>query len=493
MNQKIKQLLKKKWYFQGFNGTPALLYGAARSAISDVHKTLGYGFEAIIEFFEEDKCYFLYSWESLYSILNNILSRSRKDKNYLKFLLDKDEEVCSKALAFYKKIDKMELSKKSDKELCKLYKETDITYGTVLSVSHIIEGFTLTTEDKIRELVKKHFKEQSLDVLKILIAPLWPPFISVEHNELYKIVRGIKKAGLKKVSKEVLLEHPSILKKLEQHQKRFFWKANSYSSAKILQVEDFIKEVNKILEKNNDVDKKIKDFEDIKNNKKKKEEILRKINDPELSGLITVNDVIFRIHDHRKEYMTISVHYVELFLRELSRRTKIPIEFMRFIRVEEAPNVASLKEELKERRRKSIYFTLPEGIFVFTGKKADDYISELNKQREIQETNIIRGNCASKGKVTGIVKVCRGEKEISKMKEGNILVACMTQPEFVSAMKKAKAIVTDEGGLVCHAAIVSRELGIPCVIGTKIATKVLKDGMEVEVNADKGIVKILKK
>ncbi len=65
----------------------------------------------------------------------------------------------------------------------------------------------------------------------------------------------------------------------------------------------------------------------------------------------------------------------------------------------------------------------------------------------------------------------------------------MTHPEFLSLMKQASAIVTDEGGVTCHAAIVARELGIPCVIGTKMATKVLKDGDEVEVDADKGIVK----
>lgn len=80
-----------------------------------------------------------------------------------------------------------------------------------------------------------------------------------------------------------------------------------------------------------------------------------------------------------------------------------------------------------------------------------------------------------------------------KMKEGNILVAMATNPTFVPVMRKAGAIVTDMGGLTCHAAIVSREWGIPCVVGTKIATKVLKDGDLVEVDANKGIVKIIKK
>jgi len=71
-------------------------------------------------------------------------------------------------------------------------------------------------------------------------------------------------------------------------------------------------------------------------------------------------------------------------------------------------------------------------------------------------------------------------------------VTSMTTPEFVPAMRKAKAIVTDEGGVTCHAAIVSRELNKSCVIGTKNASKVLKDGDLVEVDAEKGLIKIIK-
>ena len=69
----------------------------------------------------------------------------------------------------------------------------------------------------------------------------------------------------------------------------------------------------------------------------------------------------------------------------------------------------------------------------------------------------------------------------------------MTRPEFLPIMKKAGAIVTDEGGVTCHAAIVSRELKIPCIIGTQVATSQLKDGDFIEVNADKGYVRKLKK
>ena len=82
-------------------------------------------------------------------------------------------------------------------------------------------------------------------------------------------------------------------------------------------------------------------------------------------------------------------------------------------------------------------------------------------------------------------------EDLEKMKPGDILVTTMTTPDFVPLMQKASAVVTDIGGLLSHAAIISREFNKPCIIGTKIATKVLKDGDEVEVDADKGIVRKL--
>jgi len=81
---------------------------------------------------------------------------------------------------------------------------------------------------------------------------------------------------------------------------------------------------------------------------------------------------------------------------------------------------------------------------------------------------------------------------MGKMNKGDIMVSHTTFPALVPAIKKAAALITDDGGITCHAAIVAREMKIPCVIGTKIATKVLKDGDKVEVDASKGIIKKVK-
>lgn len=112
-----------------------------------------------------------------------------------------------------------------------------------------------------------------------------------------------------------------------------------------------------------------------------------------------------------------------------------------------------------------------------------------NEITEIQNTKkkpLLVGQSASPGINFGPVQLIKSAKEISKIKIGDILVTPMTTPDFVPAMKKVAAIITDKGGKTSHAAIVSRELGIPCVVGTKIATSVLKNGLVVTVNGSKG-------
>lgn len=118
-----------------------------------------------------------------------------------------------------------------------------------------------------------------------------------------------------------------------------------------------------------------------------------------------------------------------------------------------------------------------------------------NKNMEVLK--VIKGIIANKGKAEGSAKIIRADydnfdalgEKVEEMNPGDILFAETTSPELIQACKKASAIVTDQGGLLSHAAIISRELNIPCIVGTNDATKVFKDGDKVEVDADNGIVK----
>lgn len=113
----------------------------------------------------------------------------------------------------------------------------------------------------------------------------------------------------------------------------------------------------------------------------------------------------------------------------------------------------------------------------------------MNKKKLTQI--ILKGIPASSGVAKGMVKIVKGIKDIRKFREGDILVTEMTEPSMAIMMNKAAAIVTDKGGLTCHAAIISRELGIPCVVATKKATKTLKDGERIKVDGTKGQVVII--
>ncbi|HOV52360.1 MAG TPA: phosphoenolpyruvate synthase, partial [Methanothrix sp.] len=101
---------------------------------------------------------------------------------------------------------------------------------------------------------------------------------------------------------------------------------------------------------------------------------------------------------------------------------------------------------------------------------------------------LLSGLGAAPGMATGIVRIINSGRDLDKVSQGDIMVTKMTMPDMVPGMKRAGAIVTDEGGMACHAAIVSRELGCPAVVGTKKATSILKDGMEITVDGGKGLV-----
>ena len=134
----------------------------------------------------------------------------------------------------------------------------------------------------------------------------------------------------------------------------------------------------------------------------------------------------------------------------------------------------------------------PETVWSRRNKEGGAKVQESKSMTTTDHKVIVKGLPASPGKVSGRVHVILDLSRIDEFKEGEILVTEMTAPDWVPAMKKAKAIVTDSGGMTCHASIVSRELGIPCIVGTKsrgeAATVTIPDGIDVTIDATHGVV-----
>jgi phosphohistidine swiveling domain-containing protein len=155
----------------------------------------------------------------------------------------------------------------------------------------------------------------------------------------------------------------------------------------------------------------------------------------------------------------------------------------------EIENKKEIYKRIKEREKGFVFYRGE----IYTGNINENLtrLGIVTDYKEVQEIKEFKGQPAFKGKTIGRVKVVLGVKDLDKVEKGDILVAAMTMPKYITAMKRASAFVTDEGGITCHAAIVSREMKKPCIIGTKIATQALKDNMRVEVDGFAGTIKIL--
>lgn len=148
------------------------------------------------------------------------------------------------------------------------------------------------------------------------------------------------------------------------------------------------------------------------------------------------------------------------------------------------------KDELEERERE--YFFGNNKLIVGQNKEKVERIFKIHfKNDPAVKTRQLKGSTAYRGVVRGFVRRVMGHKQIGGFKEGEILISPMTIPDFIPAITKAAAIVTDEGGVLSHAAIVAREFKKPTVVGTTIATKRLQDGDIVEVNATEGKVTLI--
>ena len=210
---------------------------------------------------------------------------------------------------------------------------------------------------------------------------------------------------------------------------------------------------------------------------------------------------IIALRDERKDVISKFLSIAHIIGFRLFKELSLPLDLLYF-----SPMDEWCADPEKMRKRVSRFEALKEDAVIlidwsgkteFEFRQADSAVAIVNnvlKDKRAISSDCIIGQVGSPGIKKGVVKIILditgGANNFSK---GDILVTGMTRPEFLPIMKKASAIITDEGSITCHAAIVAREMKKPCIIGTKIATQVLKDGDFVEVDAVKGIVKIINK
>lgn len=422
----------------------------------------------------------------------NILFRMHKE------ILDISNEL----FKFGKSIQKIDFSNYSNKKLAILYNKFEFLHNE----AHIrrVPAWIMETSGEvfskdITGYLDKEIKKQKLRfnpnlVFITLSSSLEETCTSREKKEFLQIALKLKTK--KRLNDKIIKDN------LRNHFKQYRWLSYGISGPALTE-SYFVENMKNLLGKDKNEIKK--ELDEINNQYKKiqeeKKEILKKLKINKLyQGLIKLAEETIHVKAYSKEALFWGYYSVESLFKEIAKRLDINLKLLRkMLPWEIMPALLKGKcdrEELKRRWDYSFHYVKNGKSKIFTGDEARKFIDKLNLKREEEiATDIleIKGTCARVGYAKGRVKIINDPKELNKMNEGDILVSHMTDPEIVIAMKKSSAIVTDLGGITCHAAIISRELGKPCVIGTKIATRVLKDNDLIEVEADNGIVRILKK
>lgn len=191
--------------------------------------------------------------------------------------------------------------------------------------------------------------------------------------------------------------------------------------------------------------------------------------------------------EERKSYVQQTSCCLQRIVEDASKKLRVESKVLFWSWPDEIDQVVAQPNIAEERAEASILIVDGKSGArnIVTGDEAQRLMVPFVNAEEVKE---IRGNIASRGNAKGKIRIVLGKKDFDSFMEGEILVTTMTRPEFMPLMRRAAAIVTDEGGLTSHAAIISRELRKPCIVGTKNATQVLKTGDEVEVNAESGII-----
>jgi phosphoenolpyruvate synthase/pyruvate phosphate dikinase len=474
--KQFQKAFKKDWYIQGFNAMPLFLNAAAISGMT-MKKILGYGYSSFIFHYHRGYSEMGYLNSDFKKLWRIIKRKILKDPRYLEKIKKKQNKIVQQNKEILKKIDKLNLKQIREDELMGFLRKTDKILTDSVGIAHIIEPISIEIEKEFKKNLSQLVRpiKEFNQYYSLLTAPDQLSFLAQEEKDLIALL----KFPLKQRKKTLI-----------KHCHKYFWIRNSYVGPKYLTEDDFIQRLRFInREKKNNLDIR-----------KQKKVLIKKLKlNKSLQEEVRIINFTSIWQDERKANVLQNIAYLGKIIKEISRRLRIKQELLYYLGSQEALTIKSFKElkVLKDKlvkRQRNTFVLIRNNKELISLPEESEKILKLKQgliNKKSAQNGAIHGSIANTGTAVGRVSICRGIESLSKVRQGDVLVTSMTRPEFMLALKKAAAIVTDEGGITCHAAIVARELNIPAVIGTKFATKILKDGMIVEVKGNHGIVNII--
>ena len=447
------------------------------------------------------------NWEKAFHKFSKIVD---DDIGVLEKILNKTIKIGEEMNNFTEKLTKDNLTNYSAKKVIEVYQQHGkydyLTYawGTQLALLDFANYHYL--EDKVGSILKlKLDLKEALKAFTVFTQPTEDSFFLEQEKSILNIYKSISnKQIFKKEPEEIINKlksnYPEIYQKLKEHTKKYAWIYYVYTGPALTE-KDFVEIIISYSSKKINPEKKLNEFKKEREHLlKERKKYFRKLNlNAEEKRYVEIISRVIYLKPRRKDYQSKSYCHMEFLQKEIGRRLNLSLNQVRAMTLKEIKRGVLEKKKInsdKLNQRINFHIIIPKGktIKFYSGEKAKSFSKKYIKEEksDFKKINRIEAKMAYPGHVKGRVKRIDMPEDMGKMEEGDILVSTATTPSIVPAIRKAAAIVTDEGGITCHAAIVSREFKIPCVVGTKIATKVLKDGDLVEVDANKGVVKVIK-
>lgn len=397
-----------------------------------------------------------------------IVEQVAADKTFLGRIADACRAYCDAWIGVAKRASAGDLSAASKEQLVahfNRYREANLDYSTFLYIMFPVEQF-LT--DRVKSQLRGHFSSASEQELE---QHFRTATIVQEDSDFYREQQELLGIATRMFKTATASPETAVL--MDNHVQKFGWMGLGNSLAgEPWAAQHFLASISPA--------QKLKELVDQRSAELAKRAAFMASLPAELAANAELLQRYMLLRAYRIDTMKKAQLAGRPLLHEIARR--IGIDYDDLIWLTPAELVAALKgadppRNIDQRRHCSI-----------VNIKSHIFFAENEQPSIVPEQTKLTGTVASPGIVEGIVKIVRDARDLHKLQQGDVLVTPMTVPDMVIGMQKAAAIVTDEGGILCHAAIVSRELGIPCVIATEIATKVFRDGDRVKVDANRGVI-----
>ena len=493
----LNKIKKLDWYRQETEIVPYYGYTSCRACVEYFHSS-----DKIFWLCNDHNARGYMEKSFLCELAEKHLHQEKIRPGYSESLFKKwDKDIKQKNKALFNKVSNINIEKLSNSALLDLnHKLASQSYKLLLHF--YMDIFDVDAEGLIeRELVEAKVNLDEQEHATMMMADKLLVYQCAELN-LLKICQKIKQTPsalntfiqiLAPENVHRLKLFTAIKKEIEQHQIGYFWIYNSWGNVRTISVFDFVDSIKQILSGPRDISREIKELENFEKDIKVRKNLIIKKHKmtPWLVRMFTMFSLLLYWRDERKSQVQQMNYCLDVMGKEIAKRSHLTWEDLALCNPLEIKSLPVRKDAIK--RSRDLF--AQRYMMVWDGKKVE-HLPKKSSQRLFKtledaiqkEVGEIRGMIACPGKARGEVVIINRADEFKKMAQGKILVSSMTRPDFVPLMKKAAAIVTDEGGITSHAAVVSRELKVPCVIGTQVVTKILHDGDKVFVNADHGIV-----